>query len=104
MREERVDGGGLQNTLSENREELNDSDWEDGSIPILDSTDNLPVTIEFSETPISDRRKPVRRASAEDKVNCTFKVVFDMALFHENFLPLRIINFSVPPTTGAGIG
>jgi xeroderma pigmentosum group C-complementing protein len=78
--EERVDGESLENTLSENREELNDSDWEDGSIPNLDSTDNLPVTIEFSETPNSDRRKPVRRASAEDKVNFTYKIVLDMAL------------------------
>jgi hypothetical protein len=95
--EERFDRGSLQNTLSENREELNDSDWEDGSIPNLDSTDNLPVTIEFSETANSDRRKPVRRSSAEDKVNYTFKIVLDMGLSHENFLPLRIIKFSVPP-------
>ncbi|GMY24860.1 DNA repair protein RAD4 [Fagus crenata] len=65
--ENRVDGGSLQHFLSEKREELNDVDWEDGSIPILDSTYNLPVTIEFSETPNSGIRKPVRRASAEDK-------------------------------------
>lgn len=69
--EERLDGGSLQNSISENGEELNDSDWEDGSIRILDSNDNLSVTIELSETPDSDRRKPVRRASAEDKVNHT---------------------------------
>ncbi|KAB1211313.1 hypothetical protein CJ030_MR6G021497, partial [Morella rubra] len=65
--EERLDRGSLQNSISENGEELNDSDWEDGSIRILDSNDNLSVTIELSETPDSDRRKPVRRASAEDK-------------------------------------
>lgn len=67
--EKKVDEG---NFLSENQEELNDSDWEDGSIPISDSTCNLPVTIEFSETPNSGIRKPVRRASAEDKVNHAF--------------------------------
>ncbi|KAK4602389.1 hypothetical protein RGQ29_011440 [Quercus rubra] len=65
--EKKVNEGNLQQFLSENQEELNDSDWEDGSIPMSDSTCNLPVTIEFSETPNSGIRKPVRRASAEDK-------------------------------------
>ncbi|KAG6659951.1 hypothetical protein CIPAW_03G071800 [Carya illinoinensis] len=65
--EERLDGGSMQNASPENENELNDLDWEDGSIPILDSTTNLPVTIEISETPNSNRRKPSRRASAEDK-------------------------------------
>lgn len=67
--EERLDRGSIQNASPENVNELNDLDWEDGSIPILDSTTNLPVTIEISETPNSNRRKPARRSSAEDKVN-----------------------------------
>ncbi|KAF5480011.1 hypothetical protein F2P56_000787 [Juglans regia] len=65
--EERLDGGSIQNASPENVNELNDLDWEDGSIPILDSTTNLPVTIEIGETPNSNRRKPARRSSAEDK-------------------------------------
>lgn len=70
--EKKVNEGNLQQFFSENQEELNDSDWEDGSIPMSDSTCNLPVTIEFSETPNSGIRKPVRRASAEDKVDYAF--------------------------------
>ncbi|XP_041003378.1 DNA repair protein RAD4 isoform X2 [Juglans microcarpa x Juglans regia] len=65
--EERVDRESIQNASPENVNELNDLDWEDGSIPILGSTTNLPVTIEISETPNSNRRKPARRSSAEDK-------------------------------------
>lgn len=76
--EERLDGGSMQNASPENENELNDLDWEDGSIPILDSTTNLPVTIEISETPNSNRRKPSRRASAEDKVNYILNNIGDM--------------------------
>ncbi|KAL5810062.1 hypothetical protein ACOSQ3_026758 [Xanthoceras sorbifolium] len=66
-----VDGGRLQ----DNGQELDDSDWEDGLIPVENFTDNPPesrikgLTVEF-ETATSDdslRRKPTRRASAEDK-------------------------------------
>lgn len=68
IREYQVDGGSLWGSLSDSREEMNDSDWEDGSIPISCSTDNEQVTIEFDETPDSVKRKPVRRPTAEDKV------------------------------------
>ncbi|GAV76703.1 Rad4 domain-containing protein/BHD_1 domain-containing protein/BHD_2 domain-containing protein/BHD_3 domain-containing protein [Cephalotus follicularis] len=57
----------------DSRDEMDDSDWEDGSLPRLDLADNHPddhckgVTVEFSESPDSAKRKPVRRASAEDK-------------------------------------
>ncbi|PON89056.1 DNA repair protein Rad [Trema orientale] len=49
---------------------MDDSDWEDGAIPTLDSaTNHQEVTIEFNETPTPDsvRRKSLRRFSAEDK-------------------------------------
>lgn len=58
-------------------DEMNDSDWEDGSIPDLHTTNNnnrehidKGVTIEFDASPDSAKRKPIRRASAEEKVNC----------------------------------
>lgn len=62
----------LQNSISEVLEDLDDSDWEDGCVRTLDGTESQPLTIEFSEmqqTPDSTRRKPIRRASAADKVN-----------------------------------
>ncbi|KAK0598443.1 hypothetical protein LWI29_034755 [Acer saccharum] len=61
--------------LQDDGQEMDDSDWEDGSIPVANFTDNHPesrikgVTVEF-ETADSDdsvRQKPTRRASAEDK-------------------------------------
>ncbi|KAK2652472.1 hypothetical protein Ddye_012328 [Dipteronia dyeriana] len=61
--------------LLDDGQEMDHSDWEDGSIPVANFTDNHPesrikgVTVEF-ETADSDdsvRRKPTRRASAEDK-------------------------------------
>lgn len=83
--EERLDGESLRNNSPENGNELNDLDWEDGSIPILDSTNNLPVTIEISETPSSNRKKPARRASAEDKVNHSSEITLETwQLSHEN--------------------
>ncbi|WVY90308.1 hypothetical protein V8G54_035822, partial [Vigna mungo] len=47
----------------DNKEELDDSDWEDGVI----ARDDHPVTIELNMTPHSTVQKQVRRASAEDK-------------------------------------
>ncbi|KAJ6707400.1 DNA REPAIR PROTEIN COMPLEMENTING XP-C CELLS [Salix viminalis] len=53
---------------------MDDIDWEDGSSPILDCIKNHPgddireVTIEFSESPDSAKQKPIRRATAEEKV------------------------------------
>ncbi|KAB2020708.1 hypothetical protein ES319_D07G087000v1 [Gossypium barbadense] len=61
-------------TLLDDSEEMNDSDWEDGPILKSDPVDRSPnermkgLTIEFDEPSGSTRgRKPVRRASAEDK-------------------------------------
>ncbi|XP_062107517.1 DNA repair protein RAD4 [Humulus lupulus] len=65
--EYKVDEESLQCTLSENRAEIDDLDWEDGSIPTFDPASNHEVTIEFNETPDSVRRKPIHRVTAEDK-------------------------------------
>ncbi|XP_021296261.1 DNA repair protein RAD4 isoform X1 [Herrania umbratica] len=68
-----VDVGSYEDNLFDDSEDMNDSDWEDGSIPKLDPVDNSPkermkgLTIEFDEPSGSAGRKPVRRASAEDK-------------------------------------
>lgn len=48
------------------KEELHDSDWEDGAVAM----DDRPVTVELNVTPDSAVRKQIRRASAEDKVKC----------------------------------
>ncbi|KAK7276237.1 hypothetical protein RIF29_17374 [Crotalaria pallida] len=47
----------------DNKEELNDSDWEDGTV----AKDDRPVTVEFDVTPDSVVKKQSRRATAEDK-------------------------------------
>ncbi|RDX74721.1 DNA repair protein RAD4, partial [Mucuna pruriens] len=47
----------------DNKEELDDSDWEDGTV----ARDDHPVTIELNMTPHSTVKKQIRRASAEDK-------------------------------------
>lgn len=58
---------------AEREEEMDESDWEDGPSHTLDSRDNYSndqikeVTIEFNALPDSSKRKPVHRASAEDK-------------------------------------
>ncbi|KAH1131022.1 hypothetical protein J1N35_002400 [Gossypium stocksii] len=61
-------------TLLDDSEEMNDSDWEDGPLLKLDPVNRSPneqmkgITIEFDEPSGSTGgRKPVRRASAEDK-------------------------------------
>ena len=72
-----VEGGGFRTTFQESDQEMDDIDWEDGSSPILDSIKNHPgdgireVTIEFSESPDSAKQKPIRRATAEEKVTFT---------------------------------
>lgn len=79
--EERVER--LQDNLLDKSEEMNDSDWEDGSVPVKNSTENDPeshikgVTIEF-DAEDSARRKPVRRATAEEKVNCIFPIALEI--------------------------
>ncbi|XVF20594.1 hypothetical protein REPUB_Repub12eG0013900 [Reevesia pubescens] len=68
-----VDTGTHQDTLFDDSEDMNDSDWEHDSIPKMDPVDHSPnetlngLTIEFNEPSGSAGRKPVRRASAEDK-------------------------------------
>lgn len=68
-----LDEGRLQDNVLDGGEEMYDSDWEDGSIPVACSKENHPesdikgVTIEFDAAD-SVTKKPVRRASAEDKV------------------------------------
>ena len=63
-----VDVSSHQDTLFDDSEDMNDSDWEDGSIPKLDPIDHSPnetkkgLTIEFDEPSGSAGRKPVRRA------------------------------------------
>lgn len=65
-----------QYTASESREEMDDADWEDGSIPIMESSYNDQVTIEFSGISDNVGRKPIRRATAEDKVNFKYSFTF----------------------------
>ncbi|OMP08921.1 DNA repair protein Rad4 [Corchorus olitorius] len=68
-----VDVKSRQDAVFDDMEDMNDSDWEDCSIPILDPVDHSSnenfkgLTIEFDEPSSSIGRKPVRRASAEDK-------------------------------------
>lgn len=59
----------------ENEDEIDDPDWEDGSIPASHSTENNQeelingMTVEFDVSPGSAKQKAVRRATAEEKVN-----------------------------------
>lgn len=77
--EERVEE--LQDNLLDKSKEMDDSDWEDGSIPVNHSTKNdleshiKGVTIEF-DAGDSARQKAVRRATAEEKVNYLFLITF----------------------------
>ncbi|CAK7339030.1 unnamed protein product [Dovyalis caffra] len=68
-----AEGGSFKSNFQDSDQEMDDIDWEDGSDPILDPIKNHPVddirevTIEFSESPDSAKRKPIRRATAEEK-------------------------------------
>ncbi|XP_062003363.1 DNA repair protein RAD4 isoform X1 [Rosa rugosa] len=66
-RDAKGDGESFQCSFTNSREELNDSDWEDGPVPISNSIGGHEVTIEINETPDSRRQKRSRRASVEDK-------------------------------------
>ncbi|KAK7321488.1 hypothetical protein VNO77_32191 [Canavalia gladiata] len=55
--------GNLDKGYLDNKEEQDDSDWEDGTV----ATDDHPVTIELNVTPHSIVQKQIHRASAEDK-------------------------------------
>ncbi|XP_020239639.1 DNA repair protein RAD4 isoform X3 [Cajanus cajan] len=59
--EEKCGNSGQDNL--DNKEELDDSDWEDGTV----ARDDRHVTIELNMTPHSTVQKQIRRASAEDK-------------------------------------
>lgn len=71
---------GLERVVSDDKEDFDDTEWEDGSIPLMDSachhTEDTTdaMTIEFS-SPDSSKRKPVRRYSAEEKVKSTSLIV-----------------------------
>lgn len=85
--EGKVDGESLGCTSTDIREELDDSDWEEGSIPVSNSAGDHEVTIELNETPDSARKKRIRRASAEDKVNQRFSFGIYIGIFvMTNFL------------------
>nr|XP_043635200.1 DNA repair protein RAD4 [Erigeron canadensis] len=64
------DDGNPQQAKSELEDEMADSDWEDGSNPNVKYENdhlNKDITIEFDSAPGTAKRKPVRRASAEEK-------------------------------------
>lgn len=89
-REVNVDEANMQYPVSQISEDLDDSDWEDGSVHTLDGTKSDPMTIEFSEmeqAPDSTRRKPIRRASAADKVK-----LFSSLLLTRYLILLQILN------------
>ncbi|XP_027192928.1 DNA repair protein RAD4 isoform X3 [Cicer arietinum] len=61
--EEKCGHVSLDQGYMDNKEELDDSDWEDGTVAM----DDHPMTIELNVTPVSSVQKQIRRASAEDK-------------------------------------
>ncbi|KAF8378603.1 hypothetical protein HHK36_029951 [Tetracentron sinense] len=71
--EGKVEEGRFHHAFPDRKEDTDESDWEDGSIPVLDSTGHHPenlvreVTVEFSGSAASAKQKTIRRASAEDK-------------------------------------
>ncbi|XP_054804096.1 DNA repair protein RAD4 isoform X2 [Prosopis cineraria] len=60
---EKCDDVSLDKSHWNNKEELDDSDWEEGSI----APDDHPMTIELNVTPDLSTQKRIRRASAQDK-------------------------------------
>ena len=71
----KADDGNSQQAKCESEDEMADSDWEDGSNPNVNSENdrsgiiNKDITIEFDSSPgTAAKRKTVRRASAEEKV------------------------------------
>ncbi|KAL0350223.1 UNVERIFIED_CONTAM: hypothetical protein Sradi_4171500 [Sesamum radiatum] len=59
----------------EDDKDYDDSEWEDGSIPTLSSMKDFQedlasgISVEFDVSHCLPKRKPVRRATAEEKVN-----------------------------------
>lgn len=62
--EEKCVNASLDRSNLDNKEEMDDSDWEDGRV----ATDDCPMTIELNVTSDSAVQKRIRRASAQDKV------------------------------------
>lgn len=58
------------------KDDLDDLEWEEGSVPNLNSEKNAQeqtisgVTVEFDVSPVPTKRKSIRRATAEEKVYC----------------------------------
>lgn len=94
--EKEVDEKSSQDTYLNSGEDINESDWEEGSIPTLDSVDNhqnagiKEVTIELSGLLDSSQQKPIRRASAEDKVNY-------VSLSNDVFIICLTVTFALMP-------
>lgn len=70
---EKAEGGSSKHANPHGDDEMDEPDWEDGSVPTQSSTKDHQedkvnsVTIEFEASPDSAKRKPICRASAEDK-------------------------------------
>jgi xeroderma pigmentosum group C-complementing protein len=56
----------LDEDYMDKKEEMDDSDWEDGTVAM----DDHSMTIELNVTPDSSTQKQIRRASAKDKASC----------------------------------
>lgn len=75
------EGGSSQPDNPQGDDDNDETEWEDGSVPnpslAMDYQENKinSVTIEFETPPDSAKRKPICRASAEEKVN-TIKLYF----------------------------
>ncbi|KAM0049382.1 hypothetical protein Hdeb2414_s0008g00285251 [Helianthus debilis subsp. tardiflorus] len=90
--------GSPQQAKSELEYVMADSNWEDGSNPYLNSENNHPgyinkditielkdITIEFDSLPGTVKRKPIRQASAEEKVNVKIFLVKNIVNFKSSF-------------------
>lgn len=64
-------------SVSGTRDEINETEWEDGSLPVLNSLNNSQehiisgVTVELDVLPDAAKQKHIRRATAEEKVIIT---------------------------------
>lgn len=64
-------------SVSGMRDEINETEWEDGSLPVLNSFNNSQehiisgVTVELDVLPDAAKQKHIRRATAEEKVIIT---------------------------------
>lgn len=71
----------------QNKNQDDDADWEEGCIPSSSTSNNINanqnngVTIEFDALPNSPKKKRIRRATAEDKVNIHFSMPIKFMTF-----------------------